>query len=156
MPAEVSLDRPAFWIATCAGIGYAPVAPGTLASLPVALLLWLLAPSDRAVLGLAVVAAGLGIWAAGRVEAASGVKDPGIIVVDEVAGMLVAALGQPRSWGWLLALFVLFRGFDIWKPFPIRRLQAWPGGLGVVADDLLAGLYANLLLQFVRLLLGVL
>jgi len=87
------------------------------------------------------------------VEAASGVKDPGIVVVDEVAGMLVAAIGQPRGWGWLLAAFLLFRLLDIWKPFPIRRLQAWPGGLGVVADDLLAGLFATLLLQLVRLLI---
>lgn len=119
------------------------------------MLLWLFAPTDWVVAGLAAVATGMGIWAAGRVEAASGLKDPRIIVMDEVAGMLVAALGRPRGWGWLLALFFLFRVMDIWKPFPIRRLQDWPGGLGVVADDLLAGLYANALVRLARLLPGV-
>lgn len=118
-------------------------------------LLGLFAPTDWVVAGLAAVATGVGIWAAGRVEAASGLKDPRIIVMDEVAGMLVAALGRPRGWGWLLALFFLFRVMDIWKPFPIRRLQDWPGGLGVVADDLLAGLYANALVRLARLLPGV-
>lgn len=74
--------------------------------------------------------------------------------MDEVAGMLVAAIGQPRQWGWLLLLFLLFRALDVWKPFPIRQLQAWPGGLGVVADDLLAGLYANAVVQLARLFIA--
>ena len=138
------LTGAARWIATVGGLGYAPI-PGTVASLPVALLVWALAPSDRWVLGAALSVSVVGIWAAGREEARLGVRDPSCIVVDEVAGMLVALIGQPRNLGWALALFALFRVMDIWKPWPIRRLQDLPGGWGIVVDDLLAGVYANLL-----------
>ena len=86
----------------------------------------------------------LGIWAAGREEARVGVRDPSSVVVDEVAGMLVALIAAPPGLGWALALFCLFRVFDVWKPYPIHRLQDLPGGWGIVADDLLAGVYANL------------
>jgi phosphatidylglycerophosphatase A len=98
-----------------------------------------------------LVATVLGIWAAGREEAYLGRLDPGCLVVDEVAGMLVALVGLPVHLGWVLAAFFLFRVFDIWKPYPIDHLQRLPGGFGVVADDLLAGLYANLGLQLLRL-----
>ncbi len=120
------------------------MAPGTVASLPVALLAWALAPRPAwLLLAAALVTAG-GIWAAGREEARVGVRDPSSIVVDEVAGMLVALLAAPPGLGWALGLFLLFRVFDVWKPYPIHRLQDLPGGWGVVADDLLAGLYALL------------
>jgi phosphatidylglycerophosphatase A len=89
----------------------------------------------------------VGIWAAGREEHRLGVKDPGPIVIDEVAGMLLACCGHPRTLPWVLGLFVAFRVFDVVKPLGIDRLQSLPGGLGVVADDLLAGLYVNLLGQ---------
>jgi phosphatidylglycerophosphatase A len=138
------------WIATCGGLGYAPVVPGTVASLPVALLAWLLAPGGPWLAAAALVVSAAGIWAAGREEARLGVHDPGSIVVDEAAGMLVALVGHPASLSWVLALFLLFRVMDVWKPFPIHRLQSLPGGWGVVCDDLLAGLYANLLLQVPR------
>jgi phosphatidylglycerophosphatase A len=91
--------------------------------------------------------AAIGIWASGREEDRLGTKDPGAIVIDEVAGMLLACCGNPRSWPWVLGLFLAFRFFDVVKPLGINRLQALPGGLGVVADDLLAGLYAGLLGQ---------
>ena len=107
--------------------------------------MWALRPADLWLLIGAAVVTAVGIWAAGREEARVGVRDPSSIVVDEVAGMLVALAGHPKGLPWVLALFLLFRVFDVWKPFPIRRLQDLPGGLGVVADDLLAGLYANLL-----------
>lgn len=138
------------WIATCGGLGYAPVVPGTVASLPVALLAWLLAPSGPWLVVAVLLVSAAGIWAAGREEARLGVHDPGWIVVDEAAGMLVALIGHPPSLLWVAALFVLFRVMDVWKPFPIHRLQSLPGGWGVVCDDLLAGLYANLLLQIPR------
>jgi len=82
------------------------------------------------------------------------VKDPSSVVVDEVAGMLVALVAQPRSLRWVLVLFVLFRVMDVWKPFPIRRLEALPGGLGIVVDDLLAGVYASALGRLARWLSG--
>jgi phosphatidylglycerophosphatase A len=87
----------------------------------------------------------VGIWAAGREEARTGVKDPRVIVIDEVAGMLLACAGHPRTWPWALGLFLAFRFFDVVKPLGIARLQALPGGVGVVVDDLAAGLCACLL-----------
>ena len=89
----------------------------------------------------------IGLWAAGREEARVGVRDPSTIVVDEVAGMLLTLVAAPAGLGWALAGFFLFRVFDVWKPWPIDRLQDLPGGWGVMTDDLLAGVYANLLLQ---------
>ena len=86
----------------------------------------------------------LGIWAATRTEKVTGRKDPGIVVVDEVAGQLIAFLFVPwDSPAWMLIIgFVLFRLFDIWKPYPIRRLESLEAGLGIMADDVLAGVYA--------------
>jgi phosphatidylglycerophosphatase A len=124
-----------------------PFAPGTVTSFPVALAVWWLHPSDLALLGATAVVAGVGIWAAGREEERVGTKDPRAIVIDEVAGMLIACYGHPRTLPWVLGLFLAFRVFDVLKPLGIHRLQALPGGLGVVADDLLAGVYANLLGQ---------
>jgi phosphatidylglycerophosphatase A len=131
-----------------------PVAPGSAASLPVALLVWVLAPSLTWLCAATALVTGVGIWAAGREEARVGAHDPRSIVVDEAAGMLVALIGQPAGLGWALALWFLFRVLDVWKPFPIHRLQALPGGYGIVLDDLLAGLYASLAVTAGRWLLG--
>ena len=133
------------WTATAGGLGYAPVAPGTVASLPPAILVWVLAPSPLALALAAVVVSVVGIWAAGLEETRVGQHDPRSVVVDEVAGMLVALIGAPATWSWVVALFFLFRIMDVWKPPPVDRLQRLPGGLGIVADDLLAGAYAAVL-----------
>jgi phosphatidylglycerophosphatase A len=138
------------WIATAGGLGYSPFAPGTVTSLPVALAVWWLAPGDTALLGATAVASVVGVWAAGREEERVGTKDPRTIVIDEVAGMLIACYGHPRTLPWVLGLFLAFRVFDVLKPFGIHRLQALPGGFGVVVDDLLAGVYASLLGQLRR------
>lgn len=97
----------------------------------------------------------VGIWASHRVEAALERKDPGVIVIDEVAGMMVAVLLLPRTLGVLLCAFLLFRLFDIWKPFPAREAQALRGGFGIVVDDLIAGVYALVLIMGARMLFGV-
>jgi phosphatidylglycerophosphatase A len=97
----------------------------------------------------------VGLWAGGRVERAVGQKDPGIIVVDEVAGMTLSVLLVPRTIPVLLVAFVLFRLFDVWKPFPARESQAFTGGLGVMIDDLIAGAYALILVLGARALFGV-
>lgn len=93
-----------------------------------------------------------GIPAATRVARASGRKDPQFVVIDEVAGQLIALLGAPLNWKAVLAAFVLFRAFDIVKPPPVRQLEKLPEGTGIVVDDLAAGLYAlggmHLLLHF--------
>jgi phosphatidylglycerophosphatase A len=94
----------------------------------------------------------IGIPAATRVARASGIKDPQFVVIDEVAGQLVALIAVPLAWKSFLAGFILFRAFDIVKPPPVRQLEAIPEGAGIVLDDLAAGLYAlgatQLLLYF--------
>lgn len=87
-----------------------------------------------------------GVWAASRVEKLTGKKDPGIVIVDEIIGQLITYLFLSRAagWGLLLAGFLLFRLFDILKPFPARQLEALPGGVGAIADDAMAGIYASL------------
>ncbi|MFQ5768370.1 MAG: phosphatidylglycerophosphatase A [Acidobacteriota bacterium] len=133
-----------FLLATGFGAGRAPLVPGTfgtLAAIPLHLLAaWLLTPFQFILMTLlfiplAVMAAD---FAAREIEA----KDPGMIVVDEWAGYLVTVAGAPLGWKTVSAGFVLFRLFDILKPFPARRLEALRGGYGIVFDDLMAGLYA--------------
>ena len=101
-----------------------------------------------------VAVTAVGLWASGRVERMVGRKDPGVIVIDEVAGMMVSVLFLPRTWPVLLTAFFLFRLFDVWKPFPARQSQVITGGVGVMIDDLIAGLYALILLLVSRGLLG--
>jgi phosphatidylglycerophosphatase A len=127
-------------------VGHAPVAPGTVASGLVALGIWLVAPS-RPALGLFVIGAAVaGTWAAHVAERALGGKDPGAIVIDEVAGMALSVLACPPTPGALVAGFLLFRFFDVVKPYPANALQRLSGGPGVMLDDLVAGLYALLVL----------
>ena len=97
----------------------------------------------------------VGVWASHRVEAVLERKDPGVIVIDEVAGMMVSVLLLPRTLGVLVCAFLLFRLFDIWKPFPAREAQALRGGFGVVVDDLIAGVYALVLIMGAQMLFGV-
>ena len=165
-------DRLALAVATC-GVGLIPVAPGTWGSaVGLGLYLALGRLAERAfdgavwrgldlspqqfptvlttVLLLAVVLVSLaGTWAATRCETLLGKKDPGAVVVDEVAGQLITFLFVPwGAGGWLTAAgFVAFRVFEIWKPYPVRRLEALKGGLGIMADDVLAGAYAATLMS---------
>ena len=127
-------------------MGRAPVAPGTVASAVTAVALWLLNLSPLALAALLIVVTGLGTWAADEAERALGGKDPGAIVVDEVAGMMLAVLAVPLTPTVLLVGFLLFRVFDVVKPFPANVAQRLRGGVGVMADDLVAGLYALALL----------
>ena len=129
-------------VATVAGAGYAPVAPGTVASALTVLVLWLV-PFTRAglVVFLAIVVV-VGTWAAHHAEVVIGSKDPGAIVIDEVAGMALSVLVFPLTVPVLVTGFLLFRLFDIAKPFPARGSQRIGGGVGVMIDDLIAGVYA--------------
>jgi phosphatidylglycerophosphatase A len=136
-------------LATACGIGRAPVAPGTFGSLPGLVLAWLLFRSGgpwAVVAGAAAVTAA-GAWAAGHVARAWGVEDPGAVVVDEVAGQMVALFFLVPTPAVLVASFFLFRAFDVAKPWPASRLERLPGGSGIMADDLAAGAMANLILQ---------
>lgn len=132
-------------------MGRAPLAPGTVASAVTAVVLWLLQLSTPALLALLILVTALGTWAAEQAERAlGGGKDPGAIVVDEVAGMTLSVLAVPLSLPALLAAFLLFRVFDVVKPFPANVSQRLRGGLGVMADDLIAGLYALALVLLAR------
>jgi phosphatidylglycerophosphatase A len=117
--------------------------------------LWLIPFSPVGLWAALAVVVLAGIWASHRVEAVLGRKDPGVIVIDEVAGMMVAVLLLPRTLGVLLCAFFLFRLFDIWKPFPADKAQSLRGGFGVMVDDLIAGVYALVLLMGTRMLFGV-
>lgn len=147
--------NPVHLLAFGLGSGAAPKAPGTagtLAAVPLFLLLEPLAP----VAYLTIVAAlfALGVWLCGRASSDLGVHDHPGIVWDEWVGFLVTLWLAPQGWLWLLAGFVLFRLFDIWKPWPIGWLdQRVHGGLGIMLDDLLAGLYGFALLQLAVYLL---
>lgn len=136
-------------IATWFFSGYAPFASGTVgtfASLPLVVLLWWRGSDLWHLIAIAVLL-GLGVWAAGPAESEYGRKDPGQVVIDETIGLLVATVAVPASWINLVAAFLLFRVMDIVKPWPARRLERLPGAWGIIVDDMVAGLYANLALQ---------
>ena len=165
---RTAADYVAMALATC-GVGLIPIAPGTWGSaVGVVLYIALGRASERifdysvargldlspqtfpfvlnTVLLFAILVVALGgIWAATRAEKLLGKKDPGAVVVDEVAGQLIAFLFVPwqttQRWT-VVAGFIAFRVFDIWKPYPVRRLEGLGGGLGIMADDMLAGFYA--------------
>jgi phosphatidylglycerophosphatase A len=128
---------------------------GTVGSAVALVGLWLIPFTPLALVLSCVAVTLVGFWASGRVERVVGRKDPGIIVIDEVAGMMVSVLFLPRTWLVLLTAFVLFRIFDIWKPFPARQSQSITGGVGVMIDDLIAGAYALILVVAARAVVGV-
>ena len=161
-------DYLALAIATC-GVGYLPLAPGTWGSLVgIGVYLLVRAASMKLIFdsaagrnfnllhvyygvvaleALAIVVITLvGVWAASRTEKLSGRKDPGKVVIDEVAGQCIALISVPfvlgTAWWSAILAFILFRFFDIVKPYPARRMESLEGGLGIMADDIVAGIYA--------------
>ena len=149
-----AVQRLALLIATVGGVGRAPLAPGTVASAVTVAVLGLAAPSRPALIAFLVAVVVVGTWAAHDAERSLGGKDPSAIVIDEVAGMALSVLALPLTPGVLLAGFVLFRVFDVVKPYPANALQRLAGGVGVMIDDLVAGLYALLVLLAARALVG--
>ncbi len=131
------------------------MAPGTVGSAVGLLVLWLIPSTTTARVGFLLAVTVVGIAAAARVERMSGTKDPSIIVIDEVAGMTLSVLVLPLTPGVALVAFLLFRLFDVVKPFPANVSQALPGGFGVMVDDLIAGAYALLVVLGLRAWLGV-
>jgi phosphatidylglycerophosphatase A len=139
----------AVFIATFGYVGFFPIAPGTAGSVAAlalyALVRWAGTPAVELVTIIAVFA--IGIWAATGTERALARKDPGPVVIDEVLGMLVTLAFLPLSlWG-IVTGFLIFRLFDVIKPFPAGRLEHLPAGLGIMADDAMAGVYAHLVLR---------
>ena len=145
-------------VATFFGIGRLRPGPGTWGSAVTVLLWW--AISRQTALGwqiplavaLTALVIAIGIPAATRVARAYGSKDPQFVVIDEVAGQLIALIAAPVSWKSFLLGFILFRGFDIVKPPPVRHLERLPEGTGIVVDDVGAGLYALSVMQLLRYL----
>jgi phosphatidylglycerophosphatase A len=141
-------------VATVCGAGYSPVAPGTVGSAVTVLLLWLIPFSRGGLVLFLVVVTAVGTWAAHIAERHLGGKDPGAIVIDEVAGMTLSVVLFPLTPAVLLSGFVLFRIFDVVKPPPAHASQRLGGGVGVMIDDLIAGLYALAVLAASRAVLG--
>ena len=139
-------------LATCFGVGYVPIAPGTFGS-AAGLLLWLLLPQSALPQAAAIVILfAAGAWAGTVAERHFRSTDPGAVVIDEVMGMVVTLFAIPTGWWGAGAGFFLFRAFDIVKPYPSNRLERLPGGIGVMADDFMAAVYANIVLRlFLRL-----
>jgi len=153
MPAPAGvLDRLALVIASGFGSGFSPFAPGTAGSL-VGLLLFvpLAAAPVVVVVGATLLVTGVGIWAGDRTARRLGAKDPGLVVVDEIAGMWVTLLFLPFTPVSAALGFFAFRAMDVFKPWPARRFEGFPGGLGIMADDLMAGVYANLIVRLLGL-----
>lgn len=138
------------FLATVGYVGYAPVAPGTAGSLVALPIAWLaysrFAPATTIVFVFAAFL--IAVWAAHQ-EANQESKDPQHVVIDEVVGQMIALLFVPLSALAIAAGFVLFRIFDVFKPFPSRQSEKLPGGWGIVMDDVVAGIYANLVLRIV-------
>ena len=146
-------------IATAGGAGYFPVAPGTAGAVVGVLIFWLMHQIYFSVyedpqvflllfIGMILLFLYLGVIATDHLEKEWG-KDPSKVVMDEVIGVWIALLFVPVTWVNLLLAFALFRLFDIWKPLFIRKLEAIKGGWGVMLDDVLAGVYANIVLQVI-------
>ncbi len=135
-------------IAQGAYAGKSPFAPGT-AGTAVGVLLYLLLRGLPLAwyLVVCVFVTGIGVWAAGEAEKLLGKKDAPSIVIDEIAGYLISMIMAPSGWGYVIAAFFLFRIFDIVKPFPLHRIQDLHGGLGVMLDDVGAGIYTSITLQ---------
>jgi len=139
----------AVFLATFGYLGKSPIAPGTFGAAAGLLLCYPLSAIPVALAAFIVlVGAGLAVWICGAAETALGRKDPGSVVLDETIGMTVTLLGVPFTASTAVAGFLLFRVFDIWKPFPVRYLERrFSGGLGVVLDDVAAGVLGNLALR---------
>lgn len=161
-------------VATAGCLGYIPLAPGTWGSLAGLLIYWLfirratpfapflyhrgglayVMPYIYLIAIVAIVVSAVGIWAAAEMSRESGDHDPQFVVIDEVSGQMLTYLAAlaPANWKYLLLGFILFRAFDIWKPFPARQAESLPGGWGIMADDWVAGIYAALGLWIARML----
>src|SRR5215204_122326 len=137
------------FVASVGYVGFFPIAPGTAGSLAAlalyAFVRWVGVPAFE--LGMIVAVFAIGIWAASGTEVALGRKDPGVVVIDEVLGMLITLALLPVSMAGVALGFLLFRVLDVVKPSPAAQLEHLHGGLGIMADDAVAGLYSHLLLR---------
>jgi phosphatidylglycerophosphatase A len=141
-------------IATLFGVGYTPLCPGT-ASCVVALIIFLLIANPIYFLIFTIISVIIAFLVSSRAEKIYGVKDCKRIVIDDFSGMLIAFLFIPRQFVWVIAAFFLFRMLDMLKIPPADRVEKFSGAKGIVGDDLVAGIYANLILQVARVLVNI-
>jgi len=142
------LRRIGVFIATCAYVGYAPVAPGTFGS-AIGLAVFYVVRHQRSTtveVAAIVAPAAVGLWSATEAEHHFGGIDPGPVVIDEVIGMLITLVFIPVNIAGAIVAFFIFRFLDVVKPWPARRLEQLPGGFGVVLDDMMAGVYGNIVM----------
>ena len=147
-------DRCSLFLASACFIGYIPGAPGTYASLATTLIFFFVYRiHDRVLpeihLSAICLISLIGVVVSARASRAAQDEDPSFVVIDEVAGQLLTFLFLPARWWILIGGTFLFRMFDIWKPFPLRKLEQLRNGVGIMADDIAAGIYANVVLQIV-------
>jgi phosphatidylglycerophosphatase A len=151
-------NRLALTIASGFYIGFIPGAPGTYASIATTLVYFLIfhfshwIPPQLHVSAICLISM-IGVLTSAIVSKKTGVEDPSYVVIDEIAGQLLTFLFVPYGTLNLVLGTIAFRVFDIWKPYPIRKLESFNNGVGVMADDLLAGVYANVVLQIINMFL---
>jgi phosphatidylglycerophosphatase A len=147
--------RVAYILAIWFGCGLSPIAPGTVGSLGALPLYYAVRSYGTVgVLGAALVTAVIGTWAAGIVADRLNAKDPQIVVVDEVTGVLITLAAAPPGVMGVVTAFALFRLFDMTKPFPARQAERLPGGFGIVVDDVVAGIQGAVVMLLLRELGG--
>jgi phosphatidylglycerophosphatase A len=132
---------------TVFGVGYLPAAPGSWASVAGVAIAYYLGNNLPSYTILLLVLLILGIMTTGIIEKQLNQKDPGIVVIDEVVGVMIALWGMPLIWPVMICGFFLFRAFDMFKIFPINKLEAQSGGWGIMLDDCMAGVYTNIILR---------
>jgi phosphatidylglycerophosphatase A len=145
------LNKLFLFIATGFGVGYSPIAPGTLGTLVAILVYYFLSEISPPLYEITLIGfLFLSVWVSGNAETFFKKKDDQRIVIDEIIGFLITTLWVPKTIRFVIIGFFLFRFFDILKPFPIRRLEkVFKGGFGVVLDDVVAGVYANIVLRLI-------
>ncbi len=133
--------------ATVGGVGFLPFAPGTGATIVGVVIAYYLGNNVLLYIVVLLVLLALGIMTTGIIEKQMNQKDPGILVIDEVVGMMVALWGLPLIWPVMICGFFLFRAFDMFKIYPINKLEGQSGGWGIMLDDCMAGVYTNVILR---------
>jgi len=143
------MQRLALLLATCGHLGFVPFAPGTFGSAAGLVVLAGVRATGSPLVELVVIAVllALGVWSASVVERHLGMVDPGPVVVDEVVGMLITVAFIPLNGAGLVVAFVLFRALDVIKPWPASRFERLPGGVGIMADDVMVAVYGNLVMR---------
>ena len=148
-------DKIVKFITTFGFIGYLPLAPGSMASVAGGLIAIYLSHSSLIYFVVWMIITVLGFIASDRMEAISGKKDPGCIVIDEVSGIMISFFMLPHTPAVLITAFFLFRAFDMFKIYPVNKLESLKGGVGVMMDDILAGFYTNIVMQLAIRWVGV-